>query len=101
MTIRGLFVAALAALQLSSPALAPSGTLRAGFIADNPVQAQVDPRTGAVSGPAADLVKELAKRLNVQAEIIPLPTAEAVIDAVKAKRVDIGFLAYEAARAKQ
>ena len=34
--------------------LAPTGTLRAAFLASNPVQGRVDPKTGAVSGPAVD-----------------------------------------------
>src|ERR1700722_20072161 len=46
-------------------ALAPSGTLRAAFLGDNPVLGRVDGKTGEVTGPVADLVKELARRLGV------------------------------------
>ena len=81
--------------------LAPTGTLRATFIADNPVQGRVDPKTGALTGPAPDLVRELARRLGVPFAITPLPSAGAVLEIVKTRKADIGFLAYEAARATQ
>ncbi len=81
--------------------LAPTGTLRAVFLATNPVQGRVDPQSGATSGPAPDLVRELARRLAVPYVITPLPDAAAVLDAVTRGNADIGFLAYEAARAAQ
>jgi polar amino acid transport system substrate-binding protein len=88
-------------LPLQGADLAPTGTLRASFIENNPNQGRVDPATKAVTGPAADLVQELARRLGVKYEILPLPSAGAVLDSVRAGTVDIGFLAYEAARAAQ
>jgi len=81
--------------------LAPTGTLRASFIENNPNQGRVDPQTKAITGPAADLVRELARRLGVQYVITPLPSAGAVLESVRDGKVDIGFLAYEAARAAQ
>ena len=95
------FVAFLLVLPLQRSDLAPTGTLRASFIENNPVQGRVDAKTGAVSGPAADLVRELARRLGVKSEITPLPSAGAVLESVRSGKVDIGFLAYEAARAAQ
>ena len=80
--------------------LAPTGTLRATFIANNPVQGRVD-STGATSGPAPDLARELARRLGVPSSITPLPSAGAVMESVTTGKADIGFLAYEAARAEQ
>jgi ABC-type amino acid transport substrate-binding protein len=71
--VLNLLPAAVVALQLTAPSLAPTGTLRATFLGDNPVQGRVD----------------------------PLPNASAVIDSVKAHRADIGILAYEAARATE
>jgi polar amino acid transport system substrate-binding protein len=65
------------------------------------VQGRVDARTGAVTGPVADLTRELARRLGVPFVITPLPDAGAVLASVTAHRADIGFLAYEAARATQ
>lgn len=89
------------ALPLQTADLAPTGTLRASFIENNPNQGRVDPATKAVTGPAADLVRELARRLGVKYEITPLPSAGAVLESVRDGKVDIGFLAYEAARAAQ
>jgi polar amino acid transport system substrate-binding protein len=89
------------ALPLQTADLAPTGTLRASFIENNPNQGRVDPATKAITGPAADLVRELARRLGVKYEITPLPSAGAVLESVRDGKVDIGFLAYEAARAAQ
>jgi polar amino acid transport system substrate-binding protein len=90
-------------LAVSPPAsdLAPTGTLRAAFLATNPVQGRVDAKTGAVTGPVADLVRELARRLGVPYAITPVPDAAAVIESITSHKADIGFLAYEAARAAQ
>jgi polar amino acid transport system substrate-binding protein len=89
------------ALQAQSTVLAPTGTLRASFIATNAVQGRVDARTGATTGPAPDLVRELARRLGVAPIITPLPDAGAVLESVRSGKVDIGFLAIEAERASQ
>jgi len=98
------FIVALFALVLVLPQLAanlaPTGTLRATFIANNPVQGRVD-STGATSGPATDLTRELARRLKLPHSITPLPSAGAVMESVTTGKADIGFLAYEAARAGQ
>lgn len=86
-----------------SPAakLAPTGTLRAIFLGDNPVQGRVDAATGAISGPVADLTRELARRLGVAASIQPAPNASGVIAALKSGAADIGFLAYDEVRARE
>ena len=89
------------ALQAQNTLLAPTGTLRASFIATNPVQGRVDPKTGATTGPATDLVRELARRLRVPSVVTPLPDAGAVLESVKSGQMDIGFLAVEAERAAQ
>jgi polar amino acid transport system substrate-binding protein len=81
--------------------LAPTGTLRAAFLGTNPVQARTDSRTGEVTGPIADLVRELARRLNVPFKLIPAPNAQCVIAHVQGGTADIGFLAYEEARARE
>ena len=97
----GLLVSLVAALPLMAADLAPTGTLRATFLQDNPVQGKVDAATGAITGPVADLVKELARRLNVPYTILPAPNARAVMDNLKAQKADIGFLAYDAERAAE
>lgn len=81
--------------------LAPTGTLRAAFLGANPVQGRVDPTTGAITGPVADLVQELAKRLGVPYQILPSPDARAVIGHLQDHTADIGFLAYEPSRAAE
>jgi polar amino acid transport system substrate-binding protein len=81
--------------------LAPTGTLRSSFIATNPVQGRVDAKTGEATGPAADLTRELARRLSVPFVVMPLPDAGAVLESLKTGKVDIGFLAVEAERATQ
>lgn len=90
-----------ALLQAQSATLAPTGTLRASFIATNPVQGRVDARTGDTTGPAPDLTRELARRIGVPSVVMPLPDADAVLESVKSGKVDIGFLAVEAERARQ
>ena len=81
--------------------LAPTGTLRAAFLGSNPVQARTDPKTGEITGPIADLVRELARRLNVPFTLIPAPNAQGVIAHVQGGTADIGFLAYEEARSRE
>src|SRR5262249_43946811 len=73
--------------------LVPTGTLRATFIAGNPVQAITDAKTGDVTGPAADLGRELARRLNVSFAIKGVPGVQPVIDSVKNGDAEIGFVA--------
>jgi polar amino acid transport system substrate-binding protein len=97
--LKVLFALVLVLPQLGAN-LAPTGTLRATFIANNPVQGRVD-SAGATSGPAPDLARDLARRLGVPARITPLPAAGAVMESVITGKADIGFLAYEAARAEQ
>ena len=81
--------------------LAPTGTLRAAFLGTNPVQARTDPKTGEITGPVADLVRELARRLKVPFKLIPAQNAQGVIAHVQGGTADIGFLAYEEARARE
>jgi polar amino acid transport system substrate-binding protein len=96
---RNLFLTCLVSLPLMAADFAPTGTLRAAFLGTNPVQGRVDPQTGAITGPVADLMRELAGRLGVPYKIFPEPDPRAVIDRLKAHTADIGFLAYEAGRA--
>lgn len=81
--------------------LAPTGTLRAAFLSTNPVQGRIDPKTKSVTGPVADLVQELARRLGIPYAIIPAADARAVIDLLKANTADVGFLAFDAPRAAE
>jgi polar amino acid transport system substrate-binding protein len=78
--------------------LAPAGTLRAVHLAGNPVQAVRDPRTGAVSGIAVDLARELSRRIDAGLELFPGEGIQAVIEAVRDDRAEIGFLATDPSR---
>jgi polar amino acid transport system substrate-binding protein len=95
----------LAACALVNPAqaddLVPTGTLRATFIATNPIQAIVDPATGEVRGPANDLARELGRRLRVPVKLTPAIGVAGVLNSVKNADADIGFLAYDPARAME
>ena len=93
-------VSVFLALQSPSATLAPAGVLRAAYLASNPVQARQD-AAGNWTGPAPDLVRELARVHNLKFQLLPQPDAGAVIAKVKSGEADIGFLAYEAARASQ
>ncbi|RPH60834.1 MAG: hypothetical protein EHM89_08255, partial [Acidobacteria bacterium] len=90
-----------ATAQSSSATLAPTGSLRAVFLAGNPVQGRVDAETGAASGTVPDLVRELARKLGVPYTIIPAQDAKGVIDALRNQTADIGFLAYDETRARE
>ena len=81
--------------------LAPTGTLRATYIATNPVQAFVDPATKDVRGPGAEITRELAKRAGVPFTIRGASGVQGVIDSVKNGEADIGFVAFDPVRAEQ
>jgi polar amino acid transport system substrate-binding protein len=88
--VAGLCVAAQA--QVPAQVLTPTGTLRATFLAGNPVQA---------TGVAADLTQELGKRLKVPIMVTGLPGVRAVIDSILNHTADIGFLAFDPTRATE
>src|SRR5262245_13439720 len=81
--------------------LAPTGALRATYIATNPVQAFVDPATKEVRGPAAEIARELAKRAGVPVTVTGAQGVQGVIDSVKNGEADIGFVAFDPVRAAQ
>ncbi len=89
---------ASAQADLTRADLAPTGTLRAAFLATNPTQATKDPQTGAYRGASFDLATELAKRIGKPLAFNPIANPPAVIEAVKSGQADIGFVAYEATR---
>ena len=78
--------------------IASGGTLRAVYLAGNAAQAVRDPATGEVRGVAADLTRELGRRLGVPVSITPSPSPQTVIDAVSKGEADIGFVAYAPSR---
>jgi len=100
-SVKPLLLAVLISLPLIAADLAPTGTLRAAFLRTNPVQGRIDPNTGAISGPVADLTKALAEQLKVPFTIIPAADAKDIIGRLKAHTADVGFLAYDAERAEE
>jgi polar amino acid transport system substrate-binding protein len=80
---------------------APTGTLRVTYLGANPVHARTDAATGTVTGPIVDLAEELSRRIGVPYVLQPCSTAQCVIAALNTQAADIGFLAYEEARAAE
>lgn len=99
--IVGLVTLMLGGAGVAANELAPTGTLRATFIASNPVQARLDAASGEVRGPAADLTRALAEQLGVAFTIKPAVGVAGVIASVKGGAADIGFVAFDASRAKE
>jgi polar amino acid transport system substrate-binding protein len=92
------FPAAVARINGQS-AIAPSGALRAAFIAGNPAMAVKNPATGELGGPAVDLARELARQRGVGVVLAGVQTPQNVIDAVRTGQADVGFVAYNPERA--
>jgi polar amino acid transport system substrate-binding protein len=78
--------------------IAPTGTLRAAYLGNNPAQAVRDPASGETRGASADLARELGRRINAPVTLIPSTSPQAVIDAVSKGDADIGFVAYAPSR---
>jgi polar amino acid transport system substrate-binding protein len=101
--ILSVFLAAIsfrAEAQTAAVQIAPTGTLRAAFLGDNPALGRVDAKTGNVTGPVADIVKELARRLGVPFTLFPASGTPDIIARLNAATSDIGFFAFNANRAK-
>ncbi len=79
----------------------PTGTLRATYIATNPVQAFIDPKTGEVRGPGADIARDLATHLGVPVRITGVAGPASVIESIKKGNADIGMLAFDPLRAAE
>ena len=79
--------------------LAPTGKVRAAINFGNPILASKNPATGEASGVSVDLARELGKRLGVPVELVTFDAAGKVAEAVKAKSVDIAFVAIDPVRA--
>jgi polar amino acid transport system substrate-binding protein len=79
-------------------ALAPTGKLRASINLGNPILAKGNVSTGEPYGVSVDLARELAKRLEVELELLIYDTARKSVDAVNDGRADIGFFAIDPLR---
>ncbi len=78
-------------------ALAPQGTMRAAINLGNPILASRD-AAGQPKGVSVDLSRELAARLGVKLELVTFTSAGQVVEALKADKVDIAFVAIDPLR---
>ena len=78
--------------------LTPTGKLRAAINYGNAVLAKRDAATGEVSGVSVDLSRELAKRLGVEIQLIPVDAANKSVEAIRNKQADIAFFAIDPQR---
>jgi polar amino acid transport system substrate-binding protein len=76
--------------------LAPTGTLRASINLGNPVLAQGT--AAAPTGVTVDIARELGARLGVPVELVCFDAARDSLEAMRAGRADICFLAIDPAR---
>jgi polar amino acid transport system substrate-binding protein len=81
--------------------LAPTGTLRAAINYGNPVLAKKGAGNGQPQGVSVDLARELARRLDLQLELVTFDAAGHVFDALKSNAWDIAFLARDPVRAAE
>ena len=81
--------------------LAPTGKLRVGLNMSNFLLTAKDPATGEPRGVAADLGRELGRRLGVPVELVPYPNPGALADDAKSGKWDVGFLGAEPQRANE
>jgi polar amino acid transport system substrate-binding protein len=77
------------------------GTLRAGINYSNFLLATKDPVSGEPRGIAAELSREIARRLNIPVEFVTFDSPGAMADAATAGLWDIAFLANQPQRASQ
>jgi polar amino acid transport system substrate-binding protein len=94
----GLCLLAASSASVRAHDLAPTGTLRAVYLANNPAQAVRDPASGEIRGASADLARELGRRIGVPVTLIPSASPQTVIDSVSKGEADIGFVAYAPSR---
>lgn len=78
--------------------LGGTGTLRAAINFGNPILANRGP-AGEPTGVSVDLAREAARRLGLPIELVPFNSAGAVVEAVKARQVDLAFVAIDPVRA--
>jgi polar amino acid transport system substrate-binding protein len=78
--------------------LGATGRLRAAINFGNPILASRN-ADGTPRGVSVDLAREVARRLGLEADLVLFNSAGAVVEAVKAGRVDLAFVAIDPVRA--
>ncbi|KQT11068.1 ABC transporter substrate-binding protein [Ramlibacter sp. Leaf400] len=82
----------------ASAELASTGKLRAAINFGNPILASRG-ASGEPQGVSVDLAREAARRLGVPIELVTFNSAGTVVEAVKARQVDLAFVAIDPVRA--
>ncbi|MGZ8197902.1 MAG: transporter substrate-binding domain-containing protein [Burkholderiales bacterium] len=95
--IFGFFLGACTSIQTTPApetrqALAPSGKLRVGFLVTTPLHATKDPASGELTGPAADLGREMARRLGVPFEPVAYTSFPPVLAGARSGQWDIAMM---------
>jgi polar amino acid transport system substrate-binding protein len=80
---------------------APLGKLRFAINLGNAVLAGKNAQTGKPQGVSVDLAVELARRLQLDYELITFNAAGKVVEAITAGQIDVAFLAIDPLRAKE
>lgn len=78
--------------------LSPTGRMRAAINFGNPILATRGP-AGEPTGVSVDLAREAARRLGLTPELVTFNSAGAVVEAIKARQVDMAFVAIDPVRA--
>ena len=89
---------ATSATSAAAAQLGTTGKLRVAINLGNPILASRD-AAGAAQGVSVDLAREAARRLGLPIELVQFTSAGSVVDAVKAGRVDLAFVAIDPVRA--
>jgi ABC-type amino acid transport substrate-binding protein len=79
-------------------AFAPAGRLRASINMGNPILANTNPATGIPCGVSVDLAHELARRLDLELDLVVFDAAGKSVQAVTAEAADFGFFAIDPLR---
>ena len=82
----------------ASAELGATGKLRAAINFGNPILASRG-ADGEPRGVSVDLAREAARRLGLPIELIPFNSAGSVVEAIKARQVDLAFVAIDPVRA--
>ena len=82
-------------------AFAPTEKLRASVNLGNPLLANQSNQTGEPFGISVDLAPELARRLEVELELVVFDPAGKSVNAVESEEADIGFFAVDPKRSEK
>lgn len=78
---------------------APNGLMRAAINAANAALVQVDPSSGEIAGPSADIARRLGAELGTQVSLVRYPAAGEIMAAIDRDEWDIALIAEDPSRA--